>query len=271
VTATREATREAARAVSEAAKPAAESIWKWLLPVLAVAAMAVLLLWYFFGRTPQVKAPDFAQVNTDLTGTFKSLTDSLNGIKDATSAETALPKLKELDGKLDAMKALVGKLPDADKHKVTDLIKANVGKLEDQFAKLMWIPGVGDKIRSPVDGIMGKLTALGGLPASKVSQVSADMNQTVSSLSGLLPSIKDSESAEAALPKLRDIGDKLDGAKSALDGLSEDSRSTILGQLKLVLGKLKEIAEKVLAMPGVGDKVKPAIAAIMSKLNALVA
>jgi hypothetical protein len=270
VGATREATREAARTVSEAAKPAAESIWKWLLPVLAIGAMAVLLLWYFT-RTPAPKVPDFAQVNTDLTGTFKSLTESLNGIKDATTAETALPKLKELDGKLDAMKAQIEKLPDAEKHKVTELIKADVGKVEDQFAKLLWIPGVGDKIRAPLDGIMGKLTALAGLPASKVSQVSADMAGTFSSLTATLPGIKDSESAEAALPKLRDISDKLDGAKSALDGLSEGTRATILAQVKLALGKLKEIADKVMALAGVGDKIKPVLAAIMGKLNTLVA
>jgi hypothetical protein len=264
-------TREAARMVEETAQPAAAAIWRWLLPVLAVVALAALLVWYFFGRTPAPKAPDFAQVSTDLTGTFKSLTESLTGIKDAASAEAALPKLKELDGKLDGMKALVDKLPDADKGKVTDLIKASFGKVEDQFAKLLWIPGVGDKIRPTVDGIMGKLAALGGMPASKVSQVSADMAGTFSSLTESLTGIKDTQSAEAALPKLKDIGDRLNGAKSALEGLPESGRSTILAQVKAALSKLKELADKVLAVAGVGDKIRPAVEAIMGKLNALVA
>ena len=83
------------------------------------------------------KVGDFAQVSTDLTGTFKSLTESLTSIKDAASAETAVPKLRELDGKLDGLKALVDKLPDADRGKVADVIKASFGKVEDQFAKLL--------------------------------------------------------------------------------------------------------------------------------------
>ena len=175
-------TREAARMVEEAVRPAADTVWRWLIPVVAVIALGALLLWYFFGRTPSPTTPitsaissskdttaispskvgDFAQVSTDLTGTFKSLTESLTSIKDAASAE-------------------------------------------------------------------------------------------------------------AALPKLRDISDRLDEAKSALGGLTESGRSTILAQAKLALGKLKELTDKVLAMGGVGDKVRPAVEAIMDKLNALVA
>jgi hypothetical protein len=264
-------TREAARMVEEAAQPAAATVWKWLIPVVAVIALGALLLWYFFGRTPSPKVPDFAQVSTDLTGTFKSLTESLTSIKDAASAEAAVPKLKEVDGKLDGMKALVDKLSDADRGKVTDLIKASFGKVEDQFAKLLWIPGVGDKIKSTVDGIMGKLAALGNLPVPKLSQVSAELAGAFSSLTAALTGIKDSASAEAALPTLRDISAKLDSAKSSLRGLTEDGRSTILAQAKLALGKLKDLTDKVLAMGGVGDKIRPAVEAIMDKLNALVA
>jgi hypothetical protein len=263
------ATRETARAVGQTAQQTATDIWKWVLPAIGVVALVALIGWYFSGRTTAPKVPDLAQVSGDLTGSFKSLTESLTGIKDAASAEAALPKLKELDGKLDGMKALVDKLPDAEKGKVADLIKGSFGKLEDQFAKLLWVPGVGDKVKSTVDGIMGKLSALGGMPPSKVSQVSADMAGAVSSLTASLTGIKDAASAEAALPKLKDIGEKLDGARSALDGLSEPGRATILAQVKAALGKLKEIADKVLTVAGAGDKIRPAIEAVMGKLNAL--
>jgi hypothetical protein len=212
-----------------------------------------------------------SQVSANMSGTFSSLGDSLTSIKDTASAEAALPKVTELGAKLDAMKAQVDKLPSAEKAKITDLIKADLSKLEDQFAKLVWIPGVGDKIRPAVDGVLGKLASLGGLPVPKVSQVSADMAGTFSSLTSALAGIKDSASAEAALPKLKDIGDKLDGQKSALQGLPESGRSTILEQIKPALNKLKELVDKVLAMAGVGDKIKPVITAIMAKLTALAA
>jgi hypothetical protein len=270
--------RQAARITMDTAQPAAAAIWRWLIPVLAVVALAGVLLWYFYGRTPAVpavptglKVPEFAQVSTDLTGTFKSLTDSLTSIKDVASADTALPKLKELDSKLDGMQALVDKLPDVDKGKVTDLIKASLGKVEDQFTKLVWIPGVGEKVKATLDGIMGKLASLGGLPVPKASQVSAELAGTFSSLTKSLAGIKDSASAEAALPQLTDIGDRLRGARSALEGLSDAGRSTIVGLLKTAMGTLKELSDKVLAMAGVGDKIRPAMDAIMGKLNALVA
>jgi hypothetical protein len=266
--------KEAAKAVADAAQPAASAVMRWLLPLLAVLAMVALLLWYFSGRpaTPTATvANEFTRVNTDLTGTFKSLTESLTGIKDAASAGTALAKLKELDGKLDGMKALVDKLPAADKTKVTDLIKASFGKVEDQFAKLLWIPGVGDQIKPTVDQILDKLAALGGLPAPKLSQASADLAGMFSSLTTSLSGIKDTATAEAALPKLKDLGDRLDGVKSVLTGLTESGRATILAQVKSALSVLKELADKVLAIAGVGDKLRPALDVIMGKLNALVA
>jgi hypothetical protein len=255
--------------MGETAKQAVPTIWQWLLPLLAVAAALALLLWFIFGRTPRVA--DFTQVSTDLTGTIKSLTDSLTGIRDAATAEAALPKLTELAGKLGGMKAVVDKLPAADQIKVTDLIKGSVGKLEDQFANLLWIPGVGDKFKSTVDGVMGQLTALGGLPASKVSQLSSEVAGTFSSLTTSLSNIKDKATAEAALPKLKDIGDKLAAEKTALEGLSESGKSTILGLVRPALTRLKELADRVLAITGVGEIIRPTVEAIMHKLNGLVA
>jgi hypothetical protein len=116
---------------------------------------------------------------------------------------------------------------------------------------------------------MNKLAALGGLPDSKVSHVSAEMAGAVSSLTASLSDIKDSASAEAMLPKLKDINDKLTGAKSAMEGLPEAGRTTILAQLKAALSKLKELADKVLTVAGVSEKIKPTVEAIMGKLTAL--
>jgi hypothetical protein len=260
--------REAARVVEEAVKPAAPPVMKWLLPVLGVIAAAAIL-WYIFGRTPAPKAPDFAQLNTDVTGSFKTLTDSLGGIKDAASAETALPKLKELDTKLDGMKAAAEKLSEADKTKIADVIKASLGKVEDQFAKLVWIPGVGEKIKSTVDGIMSKMAAIANVPVPKVSAVSAGLADTFSSLTAALGGMTSSADAEKALPKLTEISEKLGSAKGALEGLTESGRSTIVGMIKEAMTKLEGVSNKVLAMTGLDDKVKTVLVAIMDKVKDL--
>jgi hypothetical protein len=265
----------AARGAVDATANAGSSLLKWALPVAALAAIALVLLWFFRpGQSPVLNVPaaDATKLSTDLTGDFKSLTDSLAGIKDAASATAAFPKLRELSGKLDDMKALVDKLPVADKGKITDLIKPNLAKLEDQFAKLQWMPGVGDKLQPTVDGIMGKLASLGGLPTPQLPRLNGDLASAYSSLTESLSGIKDAASAEAALPKLREISDKLDGTKASMDKLSDSGKATITSMLRPALANLKALVDKVLALAGAGgEKIKPVIDGITGKLKDLIA
>jgi len=269
--------RSAVRAGGDGAQQATSSALRWLLPIAGVAVLA-LVLWALFrpstDKSPTAAipgAPDVAQLTSDLTGDFKSLTGSLAGIKDGASAAAALPKITELNGKLDGMKALMDKLPEAGKTKIMELIKSNLGEVENHFAKLMWIPGVGDKIKPAMDGVIGKLASLGGVPVPQTSNVSSELAGTFSSMTETLGGIKDAASAEAALPKLREINDKLGVSKQMMAGLSDSGKSTLNSLLQTALGKLKELADKVLAMAGAGDKVKPVLNSIMSKLTALAA
>ncbi len=55
--------------------------------------------------------PDSTKLSTDLTGVFTSLTDLLGGVKDVPTAETAAPKLTELNPRIDDLKALWDKVP----------------------------------------------------------------------------------------------------------------------------------------------------------------
>jgi hypothetical protein len=185
------------------------------------------------------------------------------------SAEKALPALTEINAKLDGMRDLMDKLPADGKAKVTEVIKANLGKLEDQFAKLMWIPGVADQIKPVVNQVLGKMASLGGLPAPQFPQLSGDLAGMVSSLTETLTGIKDSASAEAALPKLQDIDSKLDAAKSTMERMSDTAQATIGSLVKAALANLRGVVDRVIAIPGVGDKVKPVVEAIMGKLTNL--
>src|SRR5262249_48605470 len=184
--------------------------------------------WYFIkkGQAPVVNIPtiDVSKLSTDLTGNFKSLTDSLASVQDAASANAALPKISDLSAKLDSMKEEMEKLPAAEKAKFIESIKPSLGKLEDQFAKLMWIPGVSDKVQPAVDKVMGQLASLGG---SQLPQLSGDLAGAFSSLTDTLSGIKDEASAAAALPKINDLSGKLDRAKETMDKLPADGKSTI--------------------------------------------
>jgi hypothetical protein len=177
--------RTAARGVEEAS-PA----WmKWLLPLAGLAALLLLLWWWLPSSTttpepapaptltvappPQpakvlvpeaskIPAPDVTKLSTELTDTFKTLTETLTGVKDVASAEAALPRLQDLSSKLEDAKATVQKLGDAGKTTIKALVQPSQTKLKDLIDKVLAIPGVGDKIKTVIDAINAKLSDLAG-------------------------------------------------------------------------------------------------------------
>jgi hypothetical protein len=274
----------AMRGAAGQAQQAASSFNRWLLPVAGLCLLA-LVLWAVSRQTSAPNPPaasipeanartavmDAGQIQTSLTDSFKSVTSSLAGITDVSSAAAALPKLKDVSDKLDSMKAAMDKLPEAAKAKIRELIQSNLGPINDQIAKLVWIPGVGDKLKSAADQVLDKYASLGGVQAPQAGKVSGELAELVSSMTGALTGIKDPASAEAALPKLHQINDKLDASKEMVSGLPATAKSTITSLLKTALANLRPLVDKVIAITGVGDKVKPVVDAIMGKLNALTA
>src|SRR6516162_7219582 len=129
-----------------------QPVWLWsLLPLLALGLLTVFLFRSCSptptpSTTTTVRSSteltthstvsDAARLSTDFTSNFASLTGALGNIKDAASAEAAVPKLREFSDKLAGMKDMVDKLPEAAKTKFTDLLKADFGKLQDQLISL---------------------------------------------------------------------------------------------------------------------------------------
>jgi hypothetical protein len=107
------------------------------------------------------------------------------------------------------------------------------------------------------------------LPVPDVSQLSKTLTDTFSTLTETLTSVKDVPTAEAALPKLEGLSTKLDDAKTTTQKLEDAGKATIKALVKSSQTKLKELVDKVLAIPGVGDKLKPIVEAIMTKLTDL--
>ena len=113
-------------------------------------------------RVPFGRLPDVTKFSTELTNTFSKLTEASTGVKDAASAEASLPKLQDLDGKLDVAKTTMKEIGDAGQTSIKTLVKSAQGKLKELLDKVLAIPGVGDKIKAIVDSIMAKLTDLAG-------------------------------------------------------------------------------------------------------------
>ena len=264
---------------------------KWLLPLLGLAALALLA--YLFWPKPVAEdqagpAPENREIarsstvpaqtqnadpKTALTDHLAAMTTALSKITDADSARSALPSLTDLATKLGGMKAAVGALPEAGKTAITDLIKANTGPLVDQFNRVLMIPGVGDLLRPALDQIVSSLGSLGNLaqgalalPSVEVSKVGSDLVGNLTSLTEALSGIKDAATAQSATDTLKGIESQLDAVRSGFENLPEAGRGTIASMLKGKLSGLKDLVTKVTDMSGIGDTLKPILEAIMAKL-----
>jgi Bacterial protein of unknown function (DUF937) len=156
--------------------------------VYAVAGLAVLgLLGYFiYSQGPQEAVPnpevapapiaspaekpvdvpkfgpasDIVDLPNQLSSVYSSAIEHLTSVKDAATAEAAAPKLQGLDATLDRLKPLIDKLPDSAKTAIAEVQNKYLGQLKDLIAKVLAIPGVGEKLKPLVDGLVSKLSAI---------------------------------------------------------------------------------------------------------------
>jgi hypothetical protein len=81
--------------------------------------------------------------------------------------------------------------------------------------------------------------------------------------------IKDAAAAEAAAPQLRELLTRLDTMRVALNQLPTDARARLVALVKDQGTKLLPTIEAAMAIPAVGDTLKPYVDELRSKLNAL--
>ncbi len=103
----------------------------------------------------------------------------------------------------------------------------------------------------------------------EVSQFSSQMNDVLRPLTETMKQVKDVATAETALPKLQEISARFDGLKAAVDKVPEVGKAPVKKMINDAIAKLKEVADKMLALPGVGEKLKPTVDELMGKLTAL--
>ena len=101
------------------------------------------------------------------------------------------------------------------------------------------------------------LTAFGG-----------DMTGLFGKLTDSFKGITDVPSAEAAVPGLKDLAGILDGYKATADKLPEAGKATVKEMVGTNLGTLQPIIDTVLAIPGVGDILRPIVEPMLKTLSA---
>jgi hypothetical protein len=101
------------------------------------------------------------QVGANLSGVFKSLTDTLGEIKDPATAEAALPELKKLSERIDGLKTSFAAMTEDAKKAIAKIAKDDLGTLKEQVNKAKERAGSAkEKISQVLDAIVEKLTNL---------------------------------------------------------------------------------------------------------------
>ena len=97
------------------------------------------------------------------------------------------------------------------------------------------------------------------------------VTESMGSLRTTLASVTDPATAQAALPKLQEINAQLDRTGGTLGQLSDPQRKALAGLVSPFTSTLNQLFDKVLAIPGVAEILKPTIDTLKAKLTILTA
>jgi hypothetical protein len=96
-------------------------------------------------------------VGEGVTKAVDEVTATLGGITDQASAEAALPKLVEIDGRLYELQSKIEQLPDATRKTFASLVTTMLPKVESAIERLRKMPGASDVVSPAIEPIKAKL------------------------------------------------------------------------------------------------------------------
>jgi len=101
--------------------------------------------------------------------------------------------------------------------------------------------------------------------------VGKQITDSLGTLRTALAGITDAPSAQAALPRLQDVTTQVDKVSGMIAQLSGEQRKVLAGLVNPLMSSLNQLFDKVLAIPGVAEIIKPTIDALKAKLATLTA
>ena len=103
------------------------------------------------------------------------------------------------------------------------------------------------------------------------SQVASGLTTAVNSVTEALTGVHDAASANAALPKLRDVSSRLDTLKGLWAQVPDAAKPAIKTALSSAVPKAEDLLGKVDALPGVGEIIRPVAEEVLNKLKSFLA
>ena len=108
-------------------------------------------------------------------------------------------------------------------------------------------------------------------PTDVASQVTSGLTTAVNSVTEALTGVHDAASANAALPKLRDVSSRLDTLKGLWAQVPDAAKPAIKTALSSAVPKAEDLLGKVDALPGVGEIIRPVAEEVLNKLKSFLA
>jgi hypothetical protein len=103
------------------------------------------------------------------------------------------------------------------------------------------------------------------------ADIGKQITNSFASVRTTLDGISDVASAQAALPKLQEVTAQIDKTDSAVGQLSAEQRKAIAAVINPLMPAVNQLCDKVLAIPGVAEVLKPSVDTLKAKLTALAA
>jgi hypothetical protein len=99
--------------------------------------------------------------------------------------------------------------------------------------------------------------------------VGKSLNDVIGGLTTTIGTVTDATSAQAALPKLQELGTTVDQVVAVSAKFTPEQKTAVGGIISAALPAAKAAADKALAANGVGDVLKPVVDGLFAKLEGL--
>ena len=128
----------------------------------------------------------------------------------------------------------------------------------------------GEDVANTAAAVVEKAGDALGLPEmGDALKLGGDLTGLFGKLTETFTGVTDAASAEAAIPSLKDFGITLDALKGSTEKLPEAGKASIKDLIGKNLGSLTSLIDTVLAIPGVGDILRPIVEPMVKTTGAL--
>ena len=221
--------------------------------------------------TPPSLVVGGVDIGKQVSDSLNSLRSTLEGITGVASAQAASRQLQNVIAQIDRFDVLFPQLSVEQRTAFAGIVNAQMATINQLFDKVLAIPDVAQVLRPTIDSLKPKLAIIQTTPSVIVGgvDIGKQVSDTLNSLRTILEGITDVASAQAALPQLQSVITQIERFDVLFLQLSGEQRAVITSIVNAQMATINQLFDKVLAIPGVAQVLKPTINSLRPKLALL--